>query len=143
MAWLYPFVDGHPPIGWDEASRYLALPVLLVIAQFISTAVISPPIDPNDENAKTQKAIFAFLPLMIGYFSLNVPAGLSLYYFANSVLTTAQQYWLRKLGGEGSTPTCHITWSLNSGNDRAKRMRMAANYATLVSSGGSLETSTC
>ncbi len=29
-AWLYPFVDGHPPIGWEGAARYLVLPVLLV-----------------------------------------------------------------------------------------------------------------
>lgn len=32
-AWLFPFVDGAPPIGWDLASRYLALPIALVIAQ--------------------------------------------------------------------------------------------------------------
>ena len=29
-AWLFPFVDGHPPIGWGDASKYLVLPVLLV-----------------------------------------------------------------------------------------------------------------
>ena len=32
-----------------------------------------------------------FLPLMIGYFALNVPSGLALYYFSNSVLTTLVQ----------------------------------------------------
>jgi hypothetical protein len=26
-------VDGAPPIGWDLASRYLALPIALVIMQ--------------------------------------------------------------------------------------------------------------
>ena len=44
--------------------------------------------------------ILKFLPLMIGWFSLNLPSGLGLYYFANTVLTTGQQIWLRKLGGE-------------------------------------------
>ena len=29
-AWLFPFVDGQPPIGWEDAARYLVLPVLLV-----------------------------------------------------------------------------------------------------------------
>ena len=29
-AWLFPFVDGHPPIGWEDGLRYLLLPVLLV-----------------------------------------------------------------------------------------------------------------
>jgi len=32
-AWLLPFVDGAPASGWDEALPYLALPVMLIIAQ--------------------------------------------------------------------------------------------------------------
>ena len=46
-----------------------------------------------------RQALLAFLPLMVGYFALNVPSGLSLYYFANTVITSGQQIWLRKLGG--------------------------------------------
>lgn len=98
-AWLFPFVDGHPPIGWDLASSYLVLPVALVLAQYASSAIISPPIDPNSENANVQKALYFGLPLMIGWFSLNLPSGLSLYYFTNTVFTSAQQIFLRKLGG--------------------------------------------
>jgi len=98
-AWLFPFVDGHPPIGWELASAYLVLPVALVLAQYISSAIISPPIDPNSENANVQKALYYGLPLMVGWFSLNLPSGLSLYYFSNTVFTSAQQIFLRKLGG--------------------------------------------
>ena len=36
---------------------------------------------------------------MVGYFALCVPAGLSLYYMANTVLTGLMQVYLRKLGG--------------------------------------------
>jgi YidC/Oxa1 family membrane protein insertase len=57
-AWLFPLVDGAPPVGWDLASRYLALPVALVVAQYISSAIISPPVDPNNDNAAVQKAIY-------------------------------------------------------------------------------------
>lgn len=39
---------------------------------------------------------------MVGWFALNVPSGLSLYYFSNTVLTGATQVFLRKLGGERS-----------------------------------------
>lgn len=39
------------------------------------------------------------LPLMIGWFSLNVPSGLSLYYLSNTVLTAAVMIYLKKLGG--------------------------------------------
>lgn len=98
-AWLLPLQDGTPPIGWDLASRYLVLPVLLVVAQWVSSALISPPVDPKDENNRTSQLLIAFLPLTTGWFALNVPSGLSLYYFANSVITTGLQVWLRKLGG--------------------------------------------
>lgn len=33
--WLFPLVDGHPPIGWHDALCYLVLPVVLVISQVI------------------------------------------------------------------------------------------------------------
>eukprot|EP00955_Chlamydomonas_euryale_P094847 364897-Chlamydomonas_euryale.AAC.8 len=91
IAWLLPLVDGAPPIGWDEASRYLVLPALLLASMYASNAVIAPPIDPEDPNAGTSRALQLLLPLMVGFFSLNVPSGLTLYYFSNSVMTTAVQ----------------------------------------------------
>lgn len=98
-AWLLPLVDGAPPVGWETASKYLILPAALVVAQWISSAIVSPPIDPNSENANVQKALYAGLPLMIGWFALNVPSGLSLYYFSNTIFTSAIQIYLKKLGG--------------------------------------------
>lgn len=56
ISWLYPLVDGAPPVGWEGAARYLVLPALLVGAQYASSAIISPPINPDDDNAKTTKA---------------------------------------------------------------------------------------
>nr|ADF43128.1 ALB3p [Chlamydomonas reinhardtii] len=99
-SWLWPLgPDGAPPIGWEDAAAYLTLPLLLVAVQYASSSVTSPPIDPKDENANTQRALLVFLPLMVGWFSLNVPAGLSLYYLANTVLSSAIQIYLKKLGG--------------------------------------------
>lgn len=89
-SWLTPLVDGAPPIGWDAAAPYLVLPVLLVLAQYASSTIISP-VDPNAENANTQRVLIYLLPLSIGWFALNVPSGLSLYYFANTFFTSAQQ----------------------------------------------------
>ncbi|GAB4840508.1 hypothetical protein Ancab_021277 [Ancistrocladus abbreviatus] len=54
---------------------------------------------PNDPSLKSSQAITKFLPLMIGYFALSVPSGLSLYWFTNNILSTAQQVWLQKSGG--------------------------------------------
>ena len=103
-SWLLPLVDGAPPGGWGAAAPYLVLPVLLVLAQYASSAIISPatpPKDGDEEGAGAQftKALVGGLPLLVGWFALNVPSGIALYYFANTVLTSAVQVWLRKLGG--------------------------------------------
>ncbi|KAK7387553.1 hypothetical protein VNO78_28439 [Psophocarpus tetragonolobus] len=98
ISWLFPFVDGHPPLGWSDTSAYLVLPVLLVVSQYISVQIMQSS-QPNDPNMKSSQALTKFLPLMIGYFALSVPSGLSLYWLTNNILSTAQQVWLQKLGG--------------------------------------------
>ncbi|KAK7280927.1 hypothetical protein RIF29_08503 [Crotalaria pallida] len=98
ISWLFPFVDGHPPLGWSDTLAYLVLPVLLVVSQYISVQIMQSS-QPNDPNMKTSQTLTKVLPLMIGYFALSVPSGLSLYWLTNNVLSTAQQVWLQKLGG--------------------------------------------
>lgn len=98
VSWLIPFVDGHPPLGWHDTAAYLVLPVLLVASQYFSMEIMKPP-QSDDPSQKNSLLVLKFLPLMIGYFSLSVPSGLSIYWFTNNVLSTAQQIWLRKLGG--------------------------------------------
>lgn len=60
--------------------------------------------------------IVKFLPLMIGWFALNLPSGLGLYYLSNTVLTTAQQIYLRKLGGACplTLPSFVLSYSMSS-----------------------------
>lgn len=92
-AWLFPFVDGAPPVGWHDAGCYLVLPILLIISQSVTQRIMSPP---SDDPAQQQtQAILKFLPLMIGWFSLNVPSGLTLYWLTNNLLSTAQSMWLK------------------------------------------------
>ncbi|KAK4376970.1 hypothetical protein RND71_003266 [Anisodus tanguticus] len=98
-SWLFPFVDGHPPLGSSDTFAYLVLPVLLVVSQYVSIQIMQPSQQSDDPNVKNSQAITKFLPLMLGYFSLSVPSGLSLYWFTNNILSTAQQVWLQKFGG--------------------------------------------
>lgn len=98
ISWLFPFVDGHPPLGWQDTLAYLVLPVLLIFSQYVSMQIMQPP-QANDPSQKNTQAILKFLPLMIGYFSLSVPSGLGLYWLTNNILSTTQQIWFRKLGG--------------------------------------------
>ena len=67
--------------------------------QYLSNAIVNPPIDPSDPSANTTRALSTFFPLMIGFFSLNVPSGLTLYYFSNTVLTMLVQVSADGLGG--------------------------------------------
>ncbi|CAA3022151.1 inner membrane PPF-1, chloroplastic [Olea europaea subsp. europaea] len=43
ISWLFPFVDGHPPLGWHDTVAYLVLPVLLVVSQYVSMEIMKPP----------------------------------------------------------------------------------------------------
>jgi YidC/Oxa1 family membrane protein insertase len=94
LGWLVP-VDGIPPLGWHDTISYLILPILLTASQYASQKIISPPQSQDPAQQQTQ-AILKFIPLMIGYFSLNVPSGLTLYWFTNNLVTTAQQVYLRQ-----------------------------------------------
>ncbi|CAK9188305.1 unnamed protein product [Ilex paraguariensis] len=118
ISWLFPFVDGHPPLGWHDTAAYLVLPVLLVVSQYVSMEIMKPP-QTDDPAQKNTLLVFKFLPIMIGYFSLSVPSGLSIYWFTNNVLSTAQQVWLRKLGGAKPIVSENASGIISAG--RAKR----------------------
>ncbi|KAL3625884.1 Inner membrane protein PPF-1, chloroplastic [Castilleja foliolosa] len=118
ISWLFPFVDGHPPLGWQDTAAYLVLPVLLVLSQYVSMEIMKPP-QTDDPAQKNTLLVFKFLPLMIGYFSLSVPSGLSIYWFTNNVLSTTQQVWLRKLGGAKPVVSENTGGIISAG--RAKR----------------------
>ncbi|XVE74888.1 hypothetical protein DITRI_Ditri12bG0054700 [Diplodiscus trichospermus] len=98
ISWLFPFIDGHPPLGWSDTLAYLVLPILLVVSQYVSIQIMQSA-QSNDPNMKSSQALTKFLPIMIGYFALSVPSGLSLYWLTNNILSTGQQVWLQKLGG--------------------------------------------
>uniref|UniRef100_A0A1J3GDQ4 Inner membrane protein ALBINO3, chloroplastic n=2 Tax=Noccaea caerulescens TaxID=107243 RepID=A0A1J3GDQ4_NOCCA len=118
ISWLFPFVDGHPPLGWHDTAAYLVLPVLLIVSQYVSMEIMKPP-QTDDPAQKNTLLVFKFLPLMIGYFALSVPSGLSIYWFTNNVLSTAQQVWLRKLGGAAPAVNENASGIISAG--RAKR----------------------
>ncbi|CAD7704454.1 unnamed protein product [Ostreobium quekettii] len=93
LQWLLPFENGAPPIGWEDATAYLVLPVLLIISQYISQAIIQQKNeDPSQQGVQT---LLKFLPLLLGWFSLNVPSGLTLYWITNNILSTGQQVYLK------------------------------------------------
>lgn len=91
--WLYPLVNGAPPIGWHDALCYLVLPVALVATQFYSQMLLQPP--NQDPSAAQANAVLKFMPFLIGWFSLNVPSGLGVYWVTNNLVSTAQTVFIR------------------------------------------------
>jgi YidC/Oxa1 family membrane protein insertase len=91
--WLYPLVDGAPPIGWHDALCYLVLPVLLVVSQSVSQKLLQPEV--QDPSSAQANAVLKFMPLLVGWFSLNVPAGLGVYWVTNNLVSTAQTLFFR------------------------------------------------
>lgn len=76
-----------PPLGWHDTLAFLTLPLLLVVAQTISLRILTPPSD--DPAVQNTQRILKYLPLLLGYFSLSVPAGLGVYWITNNLLSTA------------------------------------------------------
>eukprot|EP00559_Dactyliosolen_fragilissimus_P003505 CAMPEP_0184860802 /NCGR_PEP_ID=MMETSP0580-20130426/5607_1 /TAXON_ID=1118495 /ORGANISM="Dactyliosolen fragilissimus" /LENGTH=448 /DNA_ID=CAMNT_0027358035 /DNA_START=295 /DNA_END=1641 /DNA_ORIENTATION=- len=85
---LKGWTNGAPSLGWDDTLCFLSIPLLLVLTQSISLQLTSP----KDQE---QPAFLKFLPLLIGYFSLSVPAALGVYWVANNVFTTALTLQIR------------------------------------------------
>jgi len=72
-----------PQLGWETTLAFLIMPVVLVLGQAATMSLLTPPIDENataeeKETLEKSQRILKFLPLMIGYFSLQVPAGLTI-----------------------------------------------------------------
>jgi len=95
LEWLTQgWVDKVPPLGWETTIAFCIMPVLLVLGQSLSMSVLQPPLDENSpkeerEQMESTQKYLKFLPLMIGFFSLQVPAGLTIYWFTTNLFTLA------------------------------------------------------
>jgi YidC/Oxa1 family membrane protein insertase len=86
-------MDGTPSLGWGDTLAFLALPLFLVVSQYISMELMQPKsVDPAQQQTN---AILKVLPIMIGWFSLSVPSALSVYWVTNNIVTTASTLWIR------------------------------------------------
>lgn len=90
--WLFQgWIDGAPALGWDDTLKFVALPVFLVISQIISMNLMQP----KDPAAQQNNVVLKILPVMIGWFALNVPAALTIYWVVNNIVTTATTVAIR------------------------------------------------
>lgn len=91
MDWIKSVFTGSPALGWPDTLAFMSLPVILFISQTISQKILQPPKDPNRVMTEPEQVTQGFvnnLPFIVAFFSLNVPAGLAVYWIANNLLTT-------------------------------------------------------
>jgi len=102
-----------PSLGWETTLAFCVMPVVLVLGQKLTMEVLAPPdmnagteekdeadMTPDEIKAKSSedstKIVLKLLPLLIGFFSLQVPAGLTIYWFTSNFFTLAQAVGVRK-----------------------------------------------
>lgn len=101
MEWLTQgWVDGVPSLGFETTLAFCVMPVILVLIQSFTMNVLQQPEDDSateeeKESLQSTKTILKFLPLMIGFFSLQVPAGLTIYWFTSNLFTVSQSLAIR------------------------------------------------
>jgi YidC/Oxa1 family membrane protein insertase len=95
------------------SPAYLIFPLLAAITTFVQSKMLQQPpsLNPTEQEQQTQqmqRTMVWLSPLMIGYFALQVPAGLGLYWFVGNLVSIIQQYFvvgwgnlLPKRGGAG------------------------------------------
>lgn len=78
---------------------YLILPVLLMVSQIYVQKYMTPatPSTGNDSTAGMMKQMTTIMTLMFGFFTLQVPAGLTLYWVTSNFLQMGQQYLVTRL----------------------------------------------
>lgn len=94
MGWL---MDAFNAGDYGLLAAYLVLPILLMVSQFIMQKWMTPPMPQaaegsNNPTAGMTKQLTYMMTFMFGFFTLQVPAGLTLYWVTSNLLQMLQQW---------------------------------------------------
>jgi len=101
LSWLTEgWINGAPMYGWEDTLAYLSIPAILVVTQTISLQLLGSfdaLEESTDSSAATATLALRVLPFMLGWFAMNAPSGLGLYWVFNNILTTATTVTVKKI----------------------------------------------
>ncbi len=91
FSWIW-----KPPAGmsWLDVAGYLVLPLLTVVTQIIVQKMTPTTSSSSDPQQSMMNQMMMIMPLMFGFFALQVPAGLVLYWVTSNLLQLIQQYFV-------------------------------------------------
>ena len=97
LAWLpEAFNSGQ----YSILVSYLVLPALLMVSQvYMQRMTTATTLGGGDKQAGMMKQMTTMMTLMFGFFTLQVPAGLTLYWVTSNLLQMGQTYAANNLGG--------------------------------------------
>ncbi len=101
LSWIWPLPTTTD--AWVTAAAFLVLPILTVITQIIVQKMMTPP-NPDPQQASMNQMMI-FMPFMFGFFALQVPQGLALYWVTSNVFSLIQQFFVTGWGSLKLTPT--------------------------------------
>lgn len=79
---------------WYTLIAYLILPILLMVTQFVMQKWMTPMPTSNDPQVRTTQQVTLVMTFMFGFFTLQVPAGLTLYWVTSNLLQMGQQWYM-------------------------------------------------
>merc|ERR1712238_167499 len=147
-------IDGlpTPSLGWETTLAFCIMPAILVLGQKLTMEVLTPPettatsmdeegnpkeqddseLSEKELEAKEQtdrtKVILKFLPLSIGFFSLQVLAALTIYWFTSNGFTLTQALLVRKYY-EANPPEIKLPEYWDALSDDEEKMTAAQSRA--------------
>ncbi len=78
----------------SSPDKFYVMPVIIVVSTYLMQKMTpSSGMDP-----KQQQMMTLMMPLMIGWFSVNLPSGLSVYWVFGNIIGIAQQYIMNRTG---------------------------------------------
>ena len=78
----------------SSPDKFFVMPVLIVVSTYLVQKMT-----PNSGmDPKQQQMMTLMMPLMIGWFSFNLPSGLSVYWIVGNIIAIIQQYIMNRTG---------------------------------------------
>jgi YidC/Oxa1 family membrane protein insertase len=96
IKWVWPPAPEF--IGWAAAALYLVLPVLTVVTQIAMQRMTTSPTASQDSQQAAMQQTMLIMPFMFGFITLQVPAGLTLYWVTSNAFSMIQQYFITGWG---------------------------------------------
>ncbi len=113
---LLPIDNTFIWLNLAQPDPLLVLPILVFVSMFVSQKLLMPQSqkdkkgkDDNPAAAMTQSMQYT-MPIMFGFFSLQFPAGLSIYFILSNIIGIGQGYYLRRtLPTASAKPAAKVT----------------------------------